>query len=73
MFNGMAINWVGYMDKATFSSAHLFGKFDPEGLLSTIPAIATTLSDLITGSFLLSTRSKLKPIFEKATEIPVSA
>jgi predicted acyltransferase len=54
----LAHNWVGYIDKAMFSPAHLYRDFDPEGLLSTLPAIATTLSGLITGRFLLSQYDK---------------
>lgn len=56
----MESNWVGYIDTLLFSPRHLFGKLDPEGLLSTIPAIATTLSGLLTGSFLLTRLSKQK-------------
>ncbi len=51
-------NWVEYIDHWLFSPVHLYRNFDPEGLISTIPAIATTLSGLITGSFLLSSLSK---------------
>jgi len=48
----MSHNWVGYIDQLLFSQAHLlFKSFDPEGLLSTLPAVATTLSGLIAGSF----------------------
>lgn len=48
-------NWVGYIDLLLFSPGHLLYKnFDPEGFLTTIPSIATTLSGLITGSFLLT-------------------
>ncbi|MCZ4223171.1 acyltransferase family protein [Pedobacter rhodius] len=35
--------------------------YDPEGLLSTIPAIASALSGVFTGSFLISTAQKLTP------------
>jgi predicted acyltransferase len=55
-----AHNWVSYVDGLIFSPAHLLKKVDPEGLLSTLPAVATTLSGLITGSFLLSQLSKNK-------------
>lgn len=51
-------NWVGYVDKMIFSPVHLYRNFDPEGLLSTLPALATTLSGLIVGSFLLTEISK---------------
>lgn len=48
-------NWVAYFDQLLFSPQRLFGKvYDPEGLLSTLPAIATTLSGVLTGCFLLT-------------------
>ncbi|CEG61149.1 acyltransferase family protein [Legionella micdadei] len=48
-------NFAAYVDRVIFSSAHLYGKFyDPEGLLSTIPAIATALLGNISGAWLLS-------------------
>ncbi|MCW8472090.1 heparan-alpha-glucosaminide N-acetyltransferase domain-containing protein [Fluoribacter gormanii] len=57
----MTRNWVGYIDTIIFSPAHLLSKtFDPEGLLSTIPAIATTLSGVLAGHFLLTSISKYK-------------
>lgn len=52
------VNWVGFIDQLLLSANHLYTKtFDPEGLLSTLPAIATTLSGVVTGSLLLSSRS----------------
>ncbi|HHF7375035.1 acyltransferase family protein [Legionella bozemanae] len=57
----MIRNWPGYVDQMLFSPAHLLMKtFDPEGLLSTIPALATTLFGLLTGHFLLTSISKQK-------------
>ncbi|WP_115708983.1 acyltransferase family protein [Legionella sainthelensi] len=54
-------NWVGYIDQLLLSSPHLlFRNFDPEGLLSTIPSVATTLSGLIAGSLLLAQIQKQK-------------
>lgn len=48
-------NWVAYVDQMFFSMVHLFGKtYDPEGFLSTIPAIASTLSGVLTGHLLMS-------------------
>lgn len=48
-------NLAAYVDRLIFSSAHLYGKFyDPEGLLSTIPAIATALLGNLTGVWLLA-------------------
>lgn len=54
-------NWPGFVDTLIFSSSQLlFKTLDPEGLLSTIPAVATTLLGLLTGHFLLSSISKQK-------------
>lgn len=52
-------NWVGYVDQLLFAPGHLYSPhFDPEGLLSTIPAIASALIGNLIGAFLLSGRSK---------------
>lgn len=57
-------NWASYIDQLIFSPAHLYGKtFDPEGMLSTIPAIATTLGGILVGNFLLNETSKRKKIY----------
>lgn len=48
-------SWVAYIDQRLFSATHLFGKvYDPEGLLSTIPSLATTLSGALAGAVLLA-------------------
>jgi predicted acyltransferase len=50
-------NLVAWLDRKLFMG-HLFDKTrDPEGLLSTIPAIATTLIGVLTGYWLRSERS----------------
>ncbi|PUT38785.1 DUF5009 domain-containing protein [Legionella taurinensis] len=47
-------NWVGYVDRVLLAPAHLYsGLFDPEGLLSTLPAIATALIGNLLGVGLL--------------------
>ena len=45
-------NIVGYIDR-TIMPTHLYGKngFDPEGLLSTLPAIVTAMLGMFTGEF----------------------
>ena len=45
-------NIVGYIDR-TIMPAHLYGNrgFDPEGLLSTLPAIVTAMLGMFTGAF----------------------
>ena len=48
-----------YIDRAVFGEAHLWSQsrtWDPEGLLSTLPAIATVLLGIFTGSWLRSDR-----------------
>ncbi|MEO8402770.1 MAG: heparan-alpha-glucosaminide N-acetyltransferase domain-containing protein [Gammaproteobacteria bacterium] len=53
-------NLAGYIDRLLFSSEHLYEKvFDPEGVLSTIPAVATTLLGNLTGTWLLTKRKSL--------------
>ena len=46
-------NLAAWLDRHIFSAAHLYERTrDPEGLLSTIPAVATTLMGLLTGYWL---------------------
>jgi predicted acyltransferase len=46
-------NLAAWLDRHIFSASHLYERTrDPEGLLSTIPAIATTLMGLLTGFWL---------------------
>ncbi|KTC86646.1 acyltransferase family protein [Legionella brunensis] len=50
-------NLAAYVDRMIFSANHLYGKFfDPEGLLSTLPTIATGLIGNLTGFWLLTPR-----------------
>lgn len=49
-------NWVGYLDRHLLGGHLLYDDWDPEGLLSTLPALATTLFGVITGSWLRSVR-----------------
>lgn len=54
-------NVAANMDRWLFSATHLYGKvFDPEGLLSTMPAIATALLGNLTGIGLLTSASPYK-------------
>ncbi len=56
-------NFAAYVDRLIFSSHHLYGKkFDPEGLLSTLPAIATALMGCLTGTWLMRVESPTKKI-----------
>lgn len=47
-------NLVGYIDRLILGSQHLYkgGPFDPEGLLSTLPAVVTVLIGYFTGEWL---------------------
>ena len=50
-------NIVAWLDRQFFSAKHLYeGTRDPEGLISTIPAIGTTLIGVLAGLFLRSSR-----------------
>lgn len=58
-------NLGAYFDRLIFGTAHLYKvakTWDPEGLLSTIPAIATGLSGVLTGTWL---QRKDKEVTEK--------
>lgn len=56
-------NFAAYVDRLIFSPAHLYGKFyDPEGLLSTLPAIATALLGNLTGFWLRSRYTRRKKL-----------
>ena len=54
-FDDKACNLAAWLDRAILTENHIWraGKvFDPEGILSTIPAIVTTLSGVLTGTWL---------------------
>ncbi|MBS1814211.1 MAG: DUF5009 domain-containing protein [Acidobacteria bacterium] len=56
--NDMNGNLTAYIDRHIFGASHLYEKVrDPEGLLSTIPSIATTLFGLLTGLWLRTKRA----------------
>jgi predicted acyltransferase len=62
-------NLVAWLDRQIFPASHLYEKTrDPEGLLSTLPAMATALFGMLTGMWLRTTRS----IGEKARGIAVA-
>lgn len=46
-------NLVGYIDRILLPGKLYLGVFDPEGILSTFPAVASALLGSITGNFLL--------------------
>jgi predicted acyltransferase len=51
-------NLVAWVDRHIFAASHLYERTrDPEGLLSTLPAVATTLIGLLTGIWLRTQRA----------------
>ncbi|MBX3245263.1 MAG: DUF5009 domain-containing protein [Acidobacteria bacterium] len=51
-----ACNFAAWLDRAILTENHIWraGKvFDPEGILSTLPAVVTTLSGILTGTWLM--------------------
>ncbi|RUR12496.1 acyltransferase family protein [Legionella sp. km772] len=58
-------SWVAYMDQLFFSPNHLLNKtYDPEGFLSTFPALATTLLGMFAGHILIGEQeNKLKNFY----------
>lgn len=51
-----ACNLAAWFDRTILTESHMWRSakvFDPEGILSTIPAIATTLSGVLTGTWLI--------------------
>ncbi len=54
--NDKACNLAAWLDRTILTEDHMWRSakvFDPEGLLSTIPAIVTTISGVLTGSWLM--------------------
>lgn len=52
-------NVAAYVDRCFLPGRKLFGSWDPEGLLTTLPAFTSCLAGIITGEFLW--RSKTRP------------
>jgi predicted acyltransferase len=62
-------NLVAWVDRHIFSSAHLYERTrDPEGLLSTLPALATALFGMLAGIWLRTSRT----ITEKVKGIAIA-
>jgi predicted acyltransferase len=51
-------NWANYLDVQVFGSHTYKEDYDPEGLLSTLPSIASSLLGIFTGLILVSKRVK---------------
>ncbi len=55
-----ACNFAAYLDRLIFTENHIWKQakvYDPEGLLSTIPAVVTTISGILTGIWLKKDKS----------------
>lgn len=60
-----ACNIAAYLDRTIFGLNHIWKQakvYDPEGLLSTIPAVVTTISGVLTGIWLKTKRSDLEKV-----------
>ena len=61
-------NLTAYVDRALFAPQHLYQRVrDPEGLLSTLPAISTALYGLLAGTWLRTSRTVEKKAAGLAT------
>jgi predicted acyltransferase len=58
----MAGNLAAYVDRSVFGRHTWKPLYDPEGILSTIPAIVTTLAGVLAGHFLRSRRGPLEKV-----------
>jgi predicted acyltransferase len=67
-----ACNLAAYLDRTILTEAHIWRSarvFDPEGILSTIPALVTTLTGVLAGTWLLS----VPPAVASGLTLPGSA
>lgn len=58
-------NLAGFIDRTIFGVNHIWKQakvYDPEGLLSTIPAISTTIAGVLTGSWIRSQRDTVEKV-----------
>lgn len=58
--NDKACNLAAYLDRLILTENHMWRSakvFDPEGILSTLPAIVTTISGVLTGTWLIRTQA----------------
>ena len=58
-----ACNLAAYIDRTLLTESHLWSQakvFDPEGILSTVPALVTTIAGVLTGVWLRTDRSKVE-------------
>ncbi|MBC7900694.1 MAG: DUF5009 domain-containing protein [Saprospiraceae bacterium] len=60
-----ACNLAAYLDRLILGEAHIWdgGKvYDPEGILSTLPALVTTIAGVLTGTWLTAKRGDLEKV-----------
>jgi predicted acyltransferase len=57
-------NFANYLDRLVFFPGQLYKEYgDPEGLLSTIPAVSTALLGILAGQWLRTARSQREKVF----------
>lgn len=64
-FNDKACNLAAYLDRTLLTEGHIWRSarvYDPEGLLSTMPAIATTLAGILCGHWLRTRRDDMEKV-----------
>lgn len=64
-FNDKACNLAAYLDRTILTEGHIWRSakvYDPEGLLSTIPAIATTLAGVLCGHWMRTKRDDTEKV-----------
>lgn len=64
-FNDKACNLAAYLDRVILTEGHIWRSakvYDPEGLLSTIPAIATTLAGVLCGHWMRTRREDIEKV-----------
>ena len=64
-FDDKLCNLAAYLDRSILTENHVWNQakiYDPEGILSTIPAIATTLAGVLTGHWLKSDRKDYEKV-----------
>ncbi len=67
-------NFSAWIDHNLLGVDHLYGKtspfaYDPEGLLSTLPAIATCLSGVMVGNYLQQSRESATPLSQQVKQL----
>jgi predicted acyltransferase len=68
-----ACNLAAWLDRSILTESHMWRSskvFDPEGILSTLPAIATTIAGVLTGTWLTKGRGKSENAQESSAEQP---